>query len=173
MSLTHILILIFWESCERIYDKHSVLLRSFRSSIMSVRAQIYAQKIRQVGPILLRCIGFIDVTKIQICRPGGHQSIQQSIYSGQKHSYCLLFCTVTTADDLIFFLRRSHWGTPTRFISVKVHWAWRRTKWQLFNWWRSVLRVRRFCIFASYPPMVNCWLPTSICNTIYEGFQYV
>lgn len=94
---------IFWESCERVYNQHSSLISPFRSALMASRAHMYAQNIRGAGAMLPRCVGFIDVTKVLICRPGGPNQIQQSVYSGHKRVHCLLFCTVTTPDGLIFF----------------------------------------------------------------------
>lgn len=64
---------------------------------------MHAQIIREVGAMLPRFVGCINVTKIHICQPGGHNSIQQSVYYGHKRVQCLLFCAVTKPDGLIFY----------------------------------------------------------------------
>lgn len=93
---------IFWESCERVYHKQMVIINPFSSWLMSARAAMYAQKIRAVSAMLPGCVGFINVTKIHICRPGGHNSIQKSVYSEQKRMNCLLFCKDMTPHGLFF-----------------------------------------------------------------------
>lgn len=45
---------------------------------------MYSAKIRVVGVMLPNFIGFIDVTKIKICRPYCHQLLQRAVYSGHK-----------------------------------------------------------------------------------------
>lgn len=94
---------IFCELSESIYDKHKNLLTPFRGRLMSQRASIYAERISSAGAMLPHCIGFIDVTKIQTCRPSGRHVLHQSLYSGHKRVHCLLFCTITTADGLMCF----------------------------------------------------------------------
>lgn len=94
---------IFWELSEWIYEHHHRLLKPFRAALMENRAPVYASKIRSAGAMLPHCIGFIDVTKIHVCRPIGDNELQQSLYSGHKRIHWLLFCTITTPDGLVFF----------------------------------------------------------------------
>lgn len=88
---------------ETIFNKHKYLILPLRTGLMTSRASLYASKIRTTGAMLPHCVGYIDVTKIHICRSGGHSSLQQAVYSGHKRIHCLLFCTVTSPDGLIFY----------------------------------------------------------------------
>lgn len=95
---------IFWELCEFAFDKNKHYIALFRSAFIQERAAIYSQKIKCLGSMLTLCVGFIDVTKIQISRPSDNHGIQNVVYSRYKRIQCLLFCTVTTPDGLIFVL---------------------------------------------------------------------
>lgn len=95
---------IFWELAEQIYDNHRNLISPFRSSLMYGRATMYAQKIRAAGAMLPKCVGYIDMTKIEVCRPSGDNVLQQAVYSRHKRFHCLLFCTVASTDGLYVFV---------------------------------------------------------------------
>lgn len=71
--------------------------------LMSSRAELYVQKNQSAWWNASRCVGFIDVTKVHICRPGGHNIIQQSIYSGHMPMNYLLPCIAKTPDGLTCF----------------------------------------------------------------------
>ena len=55
-------------------------------------------------------VGFIYCAKIQMSRPGRHDSIQRSVassgscYSDHKRFHCLIYSTLTTPDGLSFYL---------------------------------------------------------------------
>lgn len=96
---------VFWETIERFTKSNSYLL-DLRTNLLRQRAKIYAEAIKYKGAPLHQCIGFIDCTKIRMCRPGGHGTNQRSVYSGHKRMHCLSYQTLTTPDGLIFAL----WG---------------------------------------------------------------
>lgn len=66
----------------------------------------YARSIYDKGEPLDKCIGFIDVTKIKMCRLSGENRYQRSCYSGHKRVHGLTYQTITTPDGLVFAL----WG---------------------------------------------------------------
>jgi len=47
-------------------------------------------------------VGFIDCTKIQICRPGCPGVNQRGLYSRNKRFYCFTYQTITKPDGLVF-----------------------------------------------------------------------
>ena len=49
-------------------------------------------------------MGCLDCTRIAICRPGGENANQRSVYSGHKRIHCLMYQTITTPDGLIYSL---------------------------------------------------------------------
>lgn len=67
---------------------------------------MYATAVKKKGAPLNECIGFIDCTKIQMCRPGGRGANQRSVHSGHKKMHCISYQTITTPDGLVFAL----WG---------------------------------------------------------------
>lgn len=94
---------VFWEVVHQFCDEKGLLL-SIRSNLLRTRANIYSTAIFDLGVSMLRCIGFLDYTEIQMCRPGGSGSSQRSVYSGHKRVYFLIYQTMTTPDDLLFFM---------------------------------------------------------------------
>ena len=95
---------VFWEVIESFVDGKGYLLRDLREGVLVSWAELYAESIKIIGAHLDSCVGFIDCTKIQMSRPGGHRSIQRSCYSGHKRFHCLIYQTVTTLDGIIFNL---------------------------------------------------------------------
>ena len=95
---------VFWEVMESFYEAQGHLVLNLREGLLAQRAELYADSIKSAGAPLDSCVGFIDCTKIQMSRPGGHSSLQRSCYSGHKRFHCLMYQTVTTPDGLIFHL---------------------------------------------------------------------
>lgn len=75
-----------------------------KSGPMNERAELYAQKIRNVGEILPNFEGFIAVKNIRTFRPGVEYALQQCVYSGHKQFHFLLMYTVAASDKLIIFV---------------------------------------------------------------------
>lgn len=94
---------IMWEVVELFVPRYEYALR-MRGDFLKRRAKDYARAIHDGGAPLERCVGFIDCTKIRMCRPGGHNSYQRAVYSGHKRVHCLIYQTITTPDGLMFAL---------------------------------------------------------------------
>lgn len=95
---------VFYEVIERLIHIRGHLLENFRASLMGPRAEEYAKAIHDRGAPLDNCVGFIDCTRIEICRPGGRGILQRSTYSGYKRKHCLIYQTVKTPDGLLFYM---------------------------------------------------------------------
>ena len=95
---------VFWEVLEKFVELRSYLFETFRSDLISERADLYAAALKQKGAPLDNCVGFLDCTKIQNSRPGGAAIIQRACYSGHKRFHCLIYQTITTPDGLMFYL---------------------------------------------------------------------
>lgn len=80
------------------------LKRDLREGLLVSGAELYGESIKNTGDPLDSFVGFIDRTKIQMLRPGGHGSIQRSCYYGHKRFYCMIHQTVTTPDGAILNL---------------------------------------------------------------------
>lgn len=114
---------VFWEVLESFMESVGDVLQ-LRQHLLSSRAALYAEAIRNAGSPLESCVGFIDCTKIQMQRPGGSSLTQRACYSGHKRMHCFGYQSLTTPDGLIFALfgpddgrrhdmntyRRSGWG---------------------------------------------------------------
>ena len=50
------------------------------------------------------CIGFIEASKMEICRPGGHALTQRAAHSGHRRFHCLNFQTIVGPDGIILHL---------------------------------------------------------------------
>lgn len=92
---------IMWEVVEQFVDKFGYALK-MRGNFLRERAKDYAKAIHDAGSPLPNCVGFIDCTKIRMCRPGGVNAYQRAVYSGHKRIHCLIYQTVTTPDGLMF-----------------------------------------------------------------------
>eukprot|EP00171_Calliarthron_tuberculosum_P021462 IDg21462t1 len=77
-----------WSDVEELFRMHASALNS----------------IYQYTGCLKKCVGFIDGTKIRMCRPSGPGTLQRSVYSGHKRMHCLVYQTITTPDGLIFHM---------------------------------------------------------------------
>lgn len=96
---------VFWEVLRMLLRTRSHLL-SIRPGLLRNRARTYAAAIHSLGAPLDRCVGFIDCTKVKMCRPSGPNIDQRCCYSGHKRFHCLNYQTLSTPDGLIFAL----WG---------------------------------------------------------------
>ena len=117
---------VFWEAIECFYEKLSHLLTTFCSELLVERAAEYASVIEGKGAPLDNCVGFIDCTKVQMCRLEGPSTNQRSVYSGHKRFYCLIYQTITTPDGLVFNLfgpveGRRHEMTLYRMSGMEKH----------------------------------------------------
>ena len=95
---------VFWEVVQKSNTSKRHLICGLRSELLQERAAMYADAIHSSGAPLDSCVGFIDGTKIKICRPGGASSLQRACYSGHKRMHSLVYQTITTPDGLIFSL---------------------------------------------------------------------
>jgi hypothetical protein len=82
-----------------IYDVHGFHLTSWNQSFLSPLAlEQYANAIRERGSPLVNCLGFVDGTVRQICRPG---KMQRVVYNGHKRVHALKFQSVALPNGLI------------------------------------------------------------------------
>ena len=95
---------VFWEVALHFYDTKRGLLINFRNDLLRSRAIIYSECIPRRSDAAPNCFGFLDGTKVKMCRPGGNSAYQRSAYSGHKRYHCPLYQTVSTTDGLIFHL---------------------------------------------------------------------
>lgn len=58
----------------------------------------------EFGVPLDSCDDFTDCTKFKMCRPGGANLNQRSVYSGHNRIHSFVYQTITTPDDLLFSL---------------------------------------------------------------------
>lgn len=66
-------------------------LLCLRNALFRSRANAYADAIEKAGAPLLRCVGFVDRTKIRISKLGHHGILQSLVYSKHKLMYCLIY----------------------------------------------------------------------------------
>ena len=59
-------------------------LTEMRTDLIEERAVDLSCVIHEKGAPLHSCIGFVDCTKIYICRPGGGGAMKRSCHSGHK-----------------------------------------------------------------------------------------
>lgn len=95
---------VYYEVMESLVQDNGGLLENFRGDMIARRAEVYARAIHERGAPLDNCIGFIDCTRIAMCRPGGRGHLQRTVYSGHKRLLCLIYQTITTPDGLMFFM---------------------------------------------------------------------
>lgn len=95
---------VFWEVVGALYKNKRCLLTSFRHDLLQDRAELYAEAVADRGGALDNCVGFIDGTKIDMCRPGGPDVNQRANYSGHKRKHCLGYQTITVPDGLVLHM---------------------------------------------------------------------
>lgn len=71
-----------------------------RKVLFYKREECYAEALSARVAVLDSCVGFIDVSKIRMCRSGGSNVMQRRVYSGHKRMHCLLYQTGTVPDGL-------------------------------------------------------------------------
>lgn len=94
---------IYWEHIELVNETYGHVL-NLRPGLLRERAERYADVLVENDSPLDSCVGFIDCTKIRICRPGGHNRNQRAVFSGHKRMHCLIYQTISTPDGLMFSL---------------------------------------------------------------------
>lgn len=75
---------------------------SLPTGFLQEKASFYAEFINGKGAPIYSFFGFVDCTKINICRFGGNGSLQSSVYSWNKRMHWLVYQTITTPDSIIF-----------------------------------------------------------------------
>ena len=83
---------------------HTIILRSCLFEKHQVE---WSNKVSDKGAALDNCVGFIDGTCRQICRPSVHQ---RSFYNGHKHYHCLKYQSITVPCGIIIDLSGPHIG---------------------------------------------------------------
>lgn len=68
-----------FRDCMQGFIEHNGRLLTLRGSVLRSRAHLYADCITVTTAPLRRCVGTIDCTKIRICRPGWHGSLQPAV----------------------------------------------------------------------------------------------
>ncbi|GAB6026985.1 hypothetical protein CHUAL_014103 [Chamberlinius hualienensis] len=92
-----------------IYHKWAIKLLDFGQNqwftvdLQKEMANLVAVK----GAPLNNCIGFIDGTAREICRPG---KIQRELYSGHKRKHCLKFQSITLPNGIILHMSNPYPG---------------------------------------------------------------
>ena len=81
-------------------DNFSYLL-TLRKCICTQNSQSWANSISSAGGSLQTCLGFIDGTTKQICRPQRHQ---KKLYNGHKRYHCLKYQAVTMPNGIVMDL---------------------------------------------------------------------
>lgn len=69
---------IMWEIVENFNNQYGYVL-DLRESFLKERAPTYEKAIMNGVAPLKKRDGFIDFTKIKMCRPGGHNSYSRSV----------------------------------------------------------------------------------------------
>jgi len=153
---------VFWEVAETFYGKRKHLLTQFRSDLMYDRAELYAEANSKQGAPLENCVGFIDCSRIAICRPGGVGANQRSVYSGHKRFHCFIYQTITTPDGLIFHLYGPEEGRrhdPTLYHNSDMGEVLSQG---------LLINNKQYCIYGDPAYMLKPWLqvgfPSHLCT---------
>ena len=94
----------FYEVIESLVQIRGHLIETFCTEMMEETTEMYAKAIHEQGAPFSNRVGFIECTKIAMCRSGGRRSLQSSVYSRLKRFHCLIYQTITTPDGLMFHL---------------------------------------------------------------------
>lgn len=156
---------VFWTVVNSFVEANKHLPDTFRSSLVFRRAAMYAMAIHNAGSPLDNCVGFIDCTKIQMCRPGGPEANQRTCYSGHKRFHCLIFQTVTTPGGLIFYLYGPLVGRMHNITLYQIS--------GLDDGLGDGLNVDgvRYCVYGDAAYMIRPWLQTSFQRLIADEEQ--
>ncbi|ETV69684.1 hypothetical protein H257_14547 [Aphanomyces astaci] len=93
---------VFLHVLNELYDRWNPLLY-FNTNLVAKNIYRYCAAINSRGAQTSRVFGFIDGTKLQVCRmgPSGNgDNLQKEIYSGHKRMHCLNYQAVTAPDGL-------------------------------------------------------------------------
>eukprot|EP00171_Calliarthron_tuberculosum_P008826 IDg8826t1 len=145
---------IFWEVAHSLYIKKKHLISTYRKDIIDGRAALYAQAVADRGGALINCIGFIDGTKIAMCRPGGADVDERVNYSGHKRKHCLSYQTVTVPDGLILHI---HGPTEGRQPDAVMY-----SRSNMDDILRDNLLIdgKQYCIYGDVAYRLRPWLCT-------------
>ena len=88
--------MIFTFVTHRLSTKYFPMLS--RPAWLQNRRIIYNQKIREAGCTIAPIIGFIDGTRLNICRDG---DFQECYYSGYTKTHCLLYISICFPDGTV------------------------------------------------------------------------
>eukprot|EP00171_Calliarthron_tuberculosum_P001921 IDg1921t1 len=146
---------VFWEVAGTLYKEKGHLLTSFRKDVLQERAALYAEAVADRGGGLSNCVGFIDGTKIDMCRPGGADVNQRVNYSGHKRKHCLGYQTITVPDGLILHM---HGPTEGRQPDVVMY-----SRSNVDELLRDSLLIaeKQYCIYGDAAYRLRPWLCTA------------
>ncbi|KAG2761633.1 hypothetical protein PC116_g12271 [Phytophthora cactorum] len=86
-----------------VYDRYQEIIY-FQKRVCAERIQMYCDAVHACGAPMKNVFGFIDGTKIPVCRPsarpGKKENLQKQVYSGHKHVHCMNFQAVVVPDSL-------------------------------------------------------------------------
>ncbi|KAE9045759.1 hypothetical protein PR001_g4824 [Phytophthora rubi] len=92
---SHIVFYVYNRSQEIIY---------LQKRVCAERIQMYCDGVHACGAPMKNAYGFIDGTKIPVCRPsarsGKKENLQKQVYSGHKRVHCMNFQAVVVPDGL-------------------------------------------------------------------------
>ena len=71
---------VFYEVVDKLVQKNGHLLEKFQEDLIIQRPEVYMKDFYNKGAPLDNCVGFIDFTNIQMCRPGGRNAVQRSCH---------------------------------------------------------------------------------------------
>ncbi|KAG2810160.1 hypothetical protein PC116_g6673 [Phytophthora cactorum] len=78
----------------------------FHKRICADRIRMYCDAVYECGAPMNNVFGFIDGTKIPVCRPssrpGKCEDLQKQVYSGHKRVHCMNFQAAVTPDGYPF-----------------------------------------------------------------------
>jgi hypothetical protein len=83
---------------DHIYDNFSEKISNLNQDWFVNRLQLFADAVHDKGGLLRNCIGFIDGTVRQLCRPTW---FQRTCYNGHKRVHAIKFQSIVTPDGLI------------------------------------------------------------------------
>eukprot|EP00171_Calliarthron_tuberculosum_P019568 IDg19568t1 len=146
---------VFWEVSESLHATRGHLVTSFRKDLFEGRAHLYAEAVRDNGGGLENCVGFIDGTKIQMCRPGGADANQRANYSGHKRFHGLTYQTVTVPDGLIIHLYGPVEGRQPDSV------MYCRSGMEHFLQENFIIDGVQYCIYGDAAYMLRAWLITA------------
>jgi AraC-like DNA-binding protein len=92
---------IFNTTVKLLYERYGHLLQWDKDRLTPRKLKEYADAISNKGSPLKRCVGFVDGTVRQICRPKKHQ---KEVYNGHRRVHYIKFQSVMAPDGVIIHL---------------------------------------------------------------------